>query len=267
MLRGEYCSEINCTKPVHSRGLCGTHYQRWHKYESEGKIVKGWGDRRKHPLYDTWRTLNRKVKSSVCPEWVEFFTFAEDVGERPSPYHRIERFDAEKPYSKENCFWRELTSTRYEHETRKERAARYARERRTYCPDKGKDYRLRSTFGITLDDYSSILADQGGKCAICGAEEKDEVEVGRKIAKLCVDHCHKTNVIRGILCHNCNRSIGLLKDNPDILEKAASYLRNPPNKRVFIRVAKRSNGRPKNDTKGAVQRMINYVNANYRHIK
>lgn len=42
--------------------------------------------------------------------------------------------------------------------------------------------------------------------------------------KLVVDHCHDTGKIRGLLCHNCNRALGLLKDSVHTLESAIDYL-------------------------------------------
>jgi len=53
-------------------------------------------------------------------------------------------------------------------------------------------------------------------CAICGETD---------ISKLCIDHCHKTLIIRGVLCNDCNLGIGRFKDNPDLLVAAAKYLK------------------------------------------
>ncbi len=53
---------------------------------------------------------------------------------------------------------------------------------------------------------------------ICGA-----VENGKR-KNFCIDHDHATGKVRGLLCHNCNVAIGLMKDNTDLLKKAAEYL-------------------------------------------
>jgi len=44
------------------------------------------------------------------------------------------------------------------------------------------------------------------------------------LCELTIDHDHATGQIRGLLCNNCNRAIGLLKDNPQTLRQAAAYL-------------------------------------------
>lgn len=74
------------------------------------------------------------------------------------------------------------------------------------------------TFGLTPEMFQEMLDAQGGGCAICGGLE-------RKGHALSVDHCHATGKVRGLLCGNCNRGLGLYKDNPERLIKAAEYLR------------------------------------------
>lgn len=71
-------------------------------------------------------------------------------------------------------------------------------------------------YGITNDEYLTLRKTQNGKCAICDEEAKE----------LCIDHCHTTDKIRGLLCHPCNRGIGYLRDNEALLSKAANYIRN-----------------------------------------
>ena len=77
-----------------------------------------------------------------------------------------------------------------------------------------KNSRMKIRYGIDIKDYEILFKKQNGKCAICGAK-KD---------KLDIDHCHKTNKVRGLLCGSCNRALGLLKDNTDFLNSAIKYL-------------------------------------------
>jgi hypothetical protein len=74
---------------------------------------------------------------------------------------------------------------------------------------------LKRNYGITLEEYNTILISQNGKCAIC-QEEKDET--------LAVDHNHETGFVRGLLCRHCNHVVGFAKDNITILNRTISYL-------------------------------------------
>jgi hypothetical protein len=65
--------------------------------------------------------------------------------------------------------------------------------------------------------------DQEGKCAVCDIEISiDKSDNGHQTA--CVDHCHSTNKVRGLLCNHCNRALGLLKESKDILKNLINYL-------------------------------------------
>lgn len=79
---------------------------------------------------------------------------------------------------------------------------------------------LRRNYGITLDDYDRIYEDQNGVCAICHLPQ-----MSTRNTRFCVDHDHDTGEVRGLLCDSCNRGIGLLKDDPRLLERAPQYLR------------------------------------------
>lgn len=81
--------------------------------------------------------------------------------------------------------------------------------------------RLGRDFGITLEQYNEMLAAQGGVCAIC---KNPETHQRKGVWSLSVDHCHDTGRVRGLLCNNCNRGVGLLRDNADLCRAAAEYL-------------------------------------------
>jgi CO dehydrogenase nickel-insertion accessory protein CooC1 len=84
--------------------------------------------------------------------------------------------------------------------------------------DKIRASELKRNFGITLHEYSLMFTEQKGKCACCGIHQN---ELTRNLA---VDHDHDTGLIRGLLCSNCNTSIGKLGDNIEGLMKALNYL-------------------------------------------
>ena len=74
---------------------------------------------------------------------------------------------------------------------------------------------LKHKYGLTLEEYQDLLKSQENKCAICKREKL-----------LCVDHNHETGNVRGLLCHLCNRAIGMLMENINILENAIKYIEN-----------------------------------------
>lgn len=78
---------------------------------------------------------------------------------------------------------------------------------------------LRRAFGISPTDYQNILEEQGSVCAICGTDKP-----GGRFNRFCVDHSHKTGMVRGILCNDCNAAIGFLGDNPKRAYAAFKYL-------------------------------------------
>lgn len=82
---------------------------------------------------------------------------------------------------------------------------------------------LKRTYGIDEDEYERLLALQDYGCAIC--QKKTDTVLGHGVNKMmAVDHNHQTGQIRGILCENCNRALGLFNDNKQSLQNAINYL-------------------------------------------
>ena len=79
--------------------------------------------------------------------------------------------------------------------------------------------------GITVKQYDDMYSEQNGVCAICGKEETTKFK-GITVQRLSVDHCHKTGIIRGLLCRKCNTAIAIFDDDIDIFASAISYLIN-----------------------------------------
>ena len=99
--------------------------------------------------------------------------------------------------------------------------AYYHKRKSTYAPTRRKQH-LRRKYGLTEESYQALLNKQNGCCGICGVNQN----LGGKIkaSNFCVDHCHITGKVRGLLCHTCNRSIGLMKDSKQTLLNAIHYL-------------------------------------------
>lgn len=96
-----------------------------------------------------------------------------------------------------------------------ERTKQYGRE---YHKNNG----LMKVYGLTIEQYKSMLEEQDYKCAICGNTADG---MGAKLRNLCVDHCHTTGKIRGLLCTKCNSGLGHFRDNQEYLSNAITYLK------------------------------------------
>lgn len=80
-------------------------------------------------------------------------------------------------------------------------------------------------YGITSEEYQGMLDKQKGCCAICGSNKTRS-----ESHEMSVDHDHKTGKVRGLLCNNCNRGIGLLGDTKESIHKAWKYLEKENNR-------------------------------------
>ena len=92
-------------------------------------------------------------------------------------------------------------------------------DRKKYYEQDRGNY-LKRTYGITSEDYDKMYSEQEGCCAICGTHQSELK------SRFCVDHDHDTGQVRSLLCNGCNNGIGKLKDNYDLLYRAADYLRS-----------------------------------------
>ena len=102
----------------------------------------------------------------------------------------------------------------YQREWRRLNPKTYTDEEKAVKRDKS----LQSRYKITQKEYDEWSEIQKHSCAVCGIHRTESPK------RLAVDHCHITGIIRGLLCSNCNRAIGLLQDNPRLLREAADYL-------------------------------------------
>lgn len=82
-----------------------------------------------------------------------------------------------------------------------------------------RKWRLKRSFGLSVEDYNDLYDKQEGKCAICKGNEKNVSKYN-----LSVDHCHKTGRVRGLLCDACNLGLGKFNDSYELLDSAMKYL-------------------------------------------
>lgn len=134
-----------------------------------------------------WRAANPGKQAELCRNW-----------EKNNP----EKFAALKARTNKR-----RTETGWSRE--------YAKAWRARTPDSAlRLFRSRTGIDFSFESLTEMKEKQENRCAIC-----------RNPAKLCIDHCHKTSKVRGLLCHPCNVSLGLMKDSFSNLIRAADYIR------------------------------------------
>ncbi len=97
-------------------------------------------------------------------------------------------------------------------------------ERRKHFKRRNRNAALVRKYGITIEEYELKFSEQKGLCGICKQdliENKQKGWGGKK--EPCVDHCHKTGKVRGILCRGCNLALSMIEDK-DFQKKSNQYL-------------------------------------------
>ena len=84
----------------------------------------------------------------------------------------------------------------------------------------GRSHWLKWRYGIDEAQYNEMLEAQNDACMICGCKSADSIR-----GVLCVDHCHDTGAVRGLLCWHCNSGLGQFRDNIEVMEKAITYIK------------------------------------------
>jgi Recombination endonuclease VII len=188
------CSVEGCGQRAFSKRLCQKHY-----------------DAQQHPMKSAWKNMRCRNPGEYPVEWDRFDAFLAAVGERPDPRSQLRRRDAMLPWSVANSEWW----------TPPQRQDSYsADQRRAY----ERTWRFQRKFGITVEDYDRMLAEQNGGCAICERKPDRVRRRTGKVLDLAVDHSHEDGHVRGLLCTDCNVVLGLMDDSPDLLRAAVAYL-------------------------------------------
>ncbi len=94
-------------------------------------------------------------------------------------------------------------------------------------PEKTREYKRKWQYGLSVEDFNTLLASQDGKCAICLTDAP-----GGRYNVWCVDHDHACcsgyrscgDCVRGLLCKSCNWALGNLNDNLESAQRLVSYL-------------------------------------------
>lgn len=203
------CNIKGCDNFVVANGLCDKHRKRLSKHgHTNNTRPKDWGKREKHPLYKYWVDVVRRTSHLLSDEWFDdFWQFVEDVKERPENHH-IRPKVMNKKMGGDNFIW-----------------AKGKVIKRNPARPKSTRKSRRSIY-VSRQKRILMYEEANYKCQICGKHEsKCDPATYVATVGLCIDHCHETMKLRGVLCNNCNKGIGHLKDSIPNLEAAIKYLK------------------------------------------
>ena len=193
----ETCTISGCTRPHKARGYCQAHYQLY---------------KRGKPLDTEIKTRDTTVYDHCSEEGCDLPVKAKGL-----------------------CMMHYARTLRHGHTRYTDRKKPAKTCKLDGCSDilyaKGlchKHYlqklKYAKNYGITPEIVMEMSISQGDRCAICGTRRDKIHHLSQRLMELVVDHDHHTKKVRGLLCDRCNRAIGLLGDNPDLLAKALAYL-------------------------------------------
>lgn len=176
------------------------------------------------------RAVRGKAEARYCPACAGSASrgrrpsVVTETGDRLCSVCEIEKpekdFDLRRPGRRRAvCQKCRYAADRERHKANPEKSRAQAAAYRKARPEIGRNASLKYLYGMTIAEFDALSETQGGRCWICEGEPK---------GRLHVDHCHKTDMVRGLLCGPCNRMIGLAKDRTDVLERAIQYLERPP---------------------------------------
>lgn len=200
------CSVDDCDRPILAKGMCSLHYNRMRLYgrlekvhyrrQCEcGKPAVAFGLCDLH--YRRTKADGKKATSMQLKEG----RACRHCGGPISPQLRLDALFCSRACKVDYQNNHARRDGRTEAEAARMRAYHYTRK-----------------FGMTAEDFDRMLAEQDGRCAICGTDTPG----GR--GEFCIDHCHVSGEVRGILCSRCNTGLGQFQDDPARLLAAVKYL-------------------------------------------
>jgi hypothetical protein len=193
------CSVEWCDRPHHSKGMCRTHDMRrragldmdtpFRQYERGERVCKVEGCDRPRDTHGTY-----------CPMHLQRLSREGEVG-AVEPSRRPSARTAGLPRKKHGVgpSWNE--------------------------PEYLRAYRLMLDYQLTEAELLSRIEAQQNGCAICSQQLVSEDIDPLKYREFAIDHDHKTGKVRGLLCHGCNKGLGMLGEDYGRVLKAADYLK------------------------------------------
>lgn len=198
------CSVEGCEKLARVRGWCQMHYSRWHRHGDPGSAEAS-------KVYESREVCSIEgcgkphVARTFCATHYRRWSLYGDPGTADLINRPHDPAEAERECR--ICGEVKLIDQFY-----RDRNVR-AWQCKTCYGQKQRNAVLMRKYGITQADYDAMAAAQDNRCAIC-----------REKRPLVVDHCHRSGKVRELLCNRCNRLLGDVDDDPELLRAALRFL-------------------------------------------
>lgn len=211
------CRFSECDRKPVGRGLCSAHWRQWSKYGEGGlKPLKGFEPK---PSQCTYATCCKPVRSNgLCGGHYKMSLRGEELRPLGRQISALTRDDAGRKWCSSCSHWLHVAAFG-SHRSRPDGL-------RGACKECTRKSSTLDKYSMTQGDWSALLESQGGVCAICQNISSN----------LVVDHDHNCcpgertcgECTRGLLCGPCNSAIGLMREDPDIIQRAVTYVTPKP---------------------------------------
>ncbi|MFD5631595.1 endonuclease VII domain-containing protein [Streptomyces sp. NPDC127072] len=208
------CAVDGCERDHTAKGYCQAHWREW---RTKGVAGKSFPVLTVHTC-----TFSGCEKPRLSRDLCQGHTQQRKLGKALAPlrsYHHTGLRDEQGRKRCSSCKrWKTIANFYPK--------ARHADGLTGYCKRCDRDMRLRRNYGIGVEQYGAMLAAQGGGCAICAVTPPED-------SSLAVDHDHACcpdrkkscgSCLRGLLCEDCNRVLGMFRDDPARFQSAIGYL-------------------------------------------
>jgi len=225
-MKNDICSIENCEKKVKSGKICEIHNWRFRKYKSYDLPVRS----QICKIVDCEKSKDKAQSSAYCAMHRVRRSRHKSINlpeKKILPNGILKICIHHGRLTKEDCYIVPNTTWLNCKICKKEKSEKFKQKNPNRIITKNYFHFGKKTpkFRILIAEYNELHKKQNGLCKICNKPETMKSANAKSIKRLAIDHCHKSEKIRGLLCHYCNVSLGGFKDSIEILESAIEYLK------------------------------------------
>ena len=216
------CTELNCMKDIYARGLCRCHYRSVLRAAQLGLTATRTGISPER-LEQECAYLTRAVGRTHCRHGHAFTPENTAMHRKGYLVCKICRRAWKQKYHSKPVDMATAIGSHNRDKTHCKAGHAFAEHSRPrasggrICKTCSSHERRSRLYGLSQQQFEQLIQQQGGQCALCRKPFAAAQQTH-------VDHDHTTLIVRGVLCSRCNTALGLLRDDPDLMRKAAGYV-------------------------------------------